>query len=170
MSETEKSQLSQDEVYHILSNPRRRFIISHLREKNTVNLQELASSVAAWENETTVDDLTDQQKKRVYVSLYQTHIPKLEDAGIVAYDSDSGRVALRDRVEQLDNYLPQEEDGDQRNWYRAYLAVAVGGAALYGLVRLGVLNVPGLSEGVAGAVVLIALGIVVLAQYLEERR
>lgn len=29
------------------------------------------------------DDVTDQQRERVYVALYQTHIPVLEDAGAV---------------------------------------------------------------------------------------
>jgi DNA-binding transcriptional ArsR family regulator len=169
MSETEKSRLSQDEVYHLLSNPRRRFIISYLREVDTIGLQDLASRVAAWENDTTVDELTDQQQKRVYVSLYQTHIPKLEDAGIVTYDSDAGQVALRDRVEQLDRFLPR--NGEQkRNWRQLYLAVVVGGGLVYALVSLDIVSVGPGSEQIVGALILLALGAVVVMQYVDERR
>jgi DNA-binding transcriptional ArsR family regulator len=169
MSETDTSRLSQDEVYHLLSNPRRRFIISYLRDERVVDLQELASKVAAWENETSVDELTDQQQKRVYVSLYQTHIPKLEDAGIVTYDSDAGRVQLRERVEQLDRYLPQGDD-EPRNWRRIYLAVVVGGALFYALVTLNVPGFAAISETLAGVLILLALAAVVSMQYVEERR
>jgi DNA-binding transcriptional ArsR family regulator len=169
MSETDTSRLSQDEVYHLLSNPRRRFIISYLRDNGVVDLQELASQVAAWENETPVEELTDQQQKRVYVSLYQTHIPKLEDAGIVTYDADAGRVQLRDRVEQLDRYLPQEGD-DSRSWRHIYLAVVVTGALFYGLVALDVPGFAAISEGLAGGLILVALAAAVVWQYVEERR
>ena len=91
MSSSNTEQLSRDEVYDILSNARRRFVIYFLRDRREpVELSELSDRVAAWENDVPVEELTDQQVKRVYVSLYQTHIPKLEDTGIVEYDSDSG--------------------------------------------------------------------------------
>jgi DNA-binding transcriptional ArsR family regulator len=167
MSETDSSRLSQDEVYHLLSNPRRRFIISFLRKRHEIGLQELAAEVAAWENETPVDELTDQQQKRVYVSLYQTHIPKLEDAGIVRYDSDTGQVQLRDRVEQLDTYLPTD-DRNASMWQWAYLLIVIGGSIFYALVSLDVSIFANVGETVAGAFILGLLGLVVVAQYWFE--
>jgi DNA-binding transcriptional ArsR family regulator len=169
MSETERSQLSQDEVYHLLSNPRRRFIISYLRDHESVGLQDLASEVAAWENDTSPEQLTDQQKKRVYVSLYQTHIPKLEDAGIITYDSEASRIHLRDRIQQLDRYLPEAE-AERRDWRRIYLTVAVVGTAFYLLVMLNVPLFAAIPEGVGGALILLAVASVAVLQYLDDRR
>jgi hypothetical protein len=168
MSETETSRLSQDEVYHLLSNPRRRFIISYLRDDGTVGLQELASTVAAWENDTSPEQLTDQQKKRVYVSLYQTHIPKLEDAGIITYDSDTSQIHLRDSVEQLEQYLPETEDTG-RDWRRIYLGLAAVGTLFYLLVTFDVPPFAAISGGMAGGLILVAVAAVVGLQYLAER-
>lgn len=168
MSETETSRLSQDEVYHLLSNPRRRFIISHLRDTESVGLQELASTVAAWENDTSPEQLTDQQKKRVYVSLYQTHIPKLEDAGIITYDDETSQIYLQDNVEQLERYLPESEDAG-RDWRRIYLGLAAVGTVFYVLVTFDVPPFDAVSGGLAGALVLAAVAAVVGAQYLSER-
>lgn len=167
MSETESSRLSQDEVYQLLSNPRRRFIISFLRGRDEIHLQDLAAEVAAWENETAIDSLTAQQRKRVYVSLYQTHVPKLEEAGIIDYDGETGVIRLRDRVEQLDTYLPTRE-ATERNWRRVYLAIVVGGGIFYALVALRV-SVFGLVRATtAGALVLGVLAAAVVLQYWEN--
>lgn len=168
MSTTEPGPLTQDEVYDLLSNPRRRFIISYLREHDQTRLQDLASTLAAWENETTVDQLTNQQRKRVYVSLYQTHIPKLEGAGIIDYDQDTGRVAIRDRIEQLDRYIPHL-DRSGVDWRRIYLAIAVIGGIAYALVALDVSVFAAASEAVTGGLILIAILAVVIIQYLSER-
>lgn len=168
MSTTEPGPLSQDEVYDLLSNPRRRFIISYLREHDQTRLQDLASTLAAWENETSVDQLTNQQRKRVYVSLYQTHIPKLEDAGVITYDQDSGRVAIRDRIDQLDRYIPHR-DRTTIDWRRVYLAVAVVGGIAYALVAFDVSVFAAASEAATGALILLALLAVVAVQYLTER-
>lgn len=167
MSEIESSRLSQDEVYQLLSNPRRRFIISYLRGRDEIYLQDLAAEVAAWENETSVESLTDQQRKRVYVSLYQTHIPKLDEAGIIDYDTDTGMIRLRDRVEQLDTYLPADEDSE-RDWRRIYLAIVVVGSAFYALVALRVSVFASIQESIAGALILAVLGVAVVLQYWES--
>jgi hypothetical protein len=111
ITQQDSDTLTQGKVYDLLSNARRRFVISYLRDREEpVELNALSREVAAWESETAIEDLTDQQIKRVYVSLYQTHIPKLNESGLVDYDRDTGMVALADNVRALDTYLP---DGDQ---------------------------------------------------------
>lgn len=168
MSTTEPGPLSQDEVYDLLSNPRRRFIISYLREHDHARLQDLASTLAAWENETSVDQLTNQQRKRVYVSLYQTHIPKLVDAGIITYDQDSGQVAIESRIEQLDRYIPHR-DRATIDWRRAYLAIVIVGGVTYALVAFDVSVFAAVSDVLAGALILVAILAVAAMQYLSER-
>jgi len=77
-------ELSQDLVFDILSNTRRRMVLYYLREYGApASVQEIAERIAALENEIPPEELSRQQRKRVYVSLYQTHLPKLNEAGII---------------------------------------------------------------------------------------
>lgn len=124
--------LSQDRVFDILSNPRRRFVLHYLsRQSDAIPLRELADEVARWE--TGDETLSPQQRKRVYVSLYQTHVPRLADAGMIEFDSESGLVNLADRAQEIDRYVKSQSN--ERRWPIYYIAVGVIGASIY-LVRL----------------------------------
>jgi len=139
MSTKESNELTQDTVYDLLSNKRRRFVISKLRRADgAVSVNELSESVAAWENGVDVDELTDKQTKRVYVSLYQIHIPKLDEAGLVEYDKESGQVKLTPTVSELDSYLPEQaDDGDADvPWEAIYAGVAAVALVMYAGVFL----------------------------------
>lgn len=54
---------------------------------------DLATQVACIEEGITPDELDGKARKRAYISLYQCHLPKMEDAGVVEYDADRGLVA-----------------------------------------------------------------------------
>ncbi|MXR52974.1 hypothetical protein GRX03_15345 [Halovenus sp. WSH3] len=125
---TSESDLSQDVVFDILSSPRRRYVLYHLRTTGeTVQLTDLAEEVAAWENDTDPSEITEQERKRVYVSLYQTHIPRLAEVGLIEYDKDTGEIALADQARDIDRYL----DANSRYpWQRIYLVLAGLSAAL----------------------------------------
>jgi len=136
MSESQAHRLTRDEAYDLLSNPRRRFVISYLGEQQQpVSLNELAEQVASWENDKPVPELTDQQKKRAYVSIHQTHIPKLKASGIVEYDADTGQVTISSGARQIDRYLPEPERNSPP-WSMFYAGVAIFGGLSYLLVRL----------------------------------
>jgi len=154
-----EERLTQDLVFDILSSARRRYVLYLLKTEGRMELTELAEHVAARENDTSVEELTRQQRKRVYVSLYQTHIPKLEDAGFVEYDQDSGYVSLRGRADEIDQYLGSEERTFP--WQYAYLAVAVLGLALGLMV---VADVPGVGTlGWAGVALVMVAGVLLIA-------
>jgi len=98
--------LSEEEVFDLLSSSRRRRVLRHLlRDREPIGLQRLADEIAAEENGKEVDQLTDQERKRVYVSLYQTHVPAMADAGIVDYDPDSGTILPRATASRLQHHL-----------------------------------------------------------------
>ena len=136
MSETQAHLLTRDEAYDLLSNPRRRFVISYLGQRQQpVSLNVLAKQVASWENDTPVAELTDQQEKRAYVSIHQTHIPKLEQVGVVEYDSETGQVSISNGARQIEQYLPDYEERTPP-WALFYAGVALLGGLSYLLVRL----------------------------------
>lgn len=163
MSETNREELSRNLVFDILSSPRRRYLLYYLhQEGEPVSIQELSAQIAAWENDVPVEDLTSQQQKRVYVSLYQTHIPKLEEAGIAEYDQEEGTVRLTSRVEQMDEYLA---DTSRREvpWELIYLGLALVSATLFLGVAFGVGPLTAVSLVAVGIAVSVAFGLVALA-------
>jgi hypothetical protein len=164
----EQDELTQDLVFDILSSPRRRYVLYYLRETGeTVALNDLAEHVAAWENETEVDQLSDQERKRVYVSLYQTHIPKLDSVGIIDYDQQSGMVELTDRVHRIEDYLT--ETSRPIPWQQFYLALAVVSAVMLALVWFEVSIFGEIPAVVVGIVITTGLAIAASAHYLYWR-
>ena len=146
--------LSKDVIFELLKNRRRREVLAYLLEaEETVTLGELAEQIAAWENDTDVNALSSDQRKRVYVALYQTHLPKMDDAGIVEYDQDRGLISLADNADLLMMYLDTDNHKQDR-WDRWYAGLSVVGAAFVGAA---VLEIPPLAAaptlGVTSAVV-----------------
>ncbi|GAB3036103.1 DUF7344 domain-containing protein [Natronobiforma cellulositropha] len=137
--ESDADRLSKDVIFELLKNRRRREVLSYLLETDdTVTLGELAEQIAAWENDTEINALSSDQRKRVYVALYQTHLPKMDDAGIIDYDQDRGLITLADNADLLMMYLDSDTHQQDR-WDRWYAALSVVGA---GLVAGTYLNVP----------------------------
>ncbi len=122
--------LSRDTAFEILTNPRRRYVLSYLRSKSEqVSIGELAEQVAAWEQDTNVELVSSKERKSVYTSLYQTHLSKMADAGIIDYDRQRGQVQLSDSATELDKFI--NPPSRNRNWSRYYLTLAIlGGIAI----------------------------------------
>lgn len=149
-------QLSRDRVFDILSSPRRRYVLYYLREYGgPVELTDLAEELAAWENDTTIAEISPQARKRVYVSLYQTHVPKLDEAGLIEYDPDSGELRLSDQGSVVDPYLGTQSEG--RPWYIYYLALAITSLVVSVIVLSGTaqLPIPVLIGGIVGTFLLL---------------
>lgn len=127
---TGEGRISPDTAFEILTNPRRRYALSYLGSKSgRVSIGELAEAVAAWEQDTSVELVSSKERKSVYTSLYQTHLPKMADAGIIVYDRQRGQVRLSDTATELDRFV--NPPSKTQNWSRYYLALAlVGGVAI----------------------------------------
>ena len=127
-----ESELPLDVIFELLKNQRRRHLLRYLDEQDgKVPLGELAEHVAALENDTTVNALTSGQRKRVYVGLYQCHLPKMDDAGVIDFNRDRGLIELNESAAQLDAYLDEEPE-NERAWHNYYLGLTVAGGLLYG--------------------------------------
>ena len=127
-----ESELPLDVIFELLKNQRRRHLLRYLDERDgKVPLGELAEHVAALENDTTVNALTSGQRKRVYVGLYQCHLPKMDDAGVIDFNRDRGLIELNESAAQLDAYLDEDTE-TERAWHNYYLGLTVAGGLLYG--------------------------------------
>lgn len=117
--------LSKDDIYSMLSNRRRRLVLDYLREtEETVSVRDLSRAVAAMENGIDREELTYKQRKRVYTSLHQTHLPKLDDVGVVVYDRDRGTISLTPLADELDSFLDGTTDRRVSSWSVYYLGLS----------------------------------------------
>lgn len=156
MSEHE---LTQAELFDVFSNARRRRTVQYLkRQGGSCDLAPLVEQVAAWENDIHPDEVTRTQRRRVYISLYQTHLPMLEEHGIVDWDPDDHAIELLPGDDVFEPYLDHRLE-NQRPWHRLYASVtALGVIALV----LSWLSIGPLTTTVAPAIAL-ALCLLVLA-------
>jgi hypothetical protein len=106
---TEPSPERLDRIFAILQNHRRRLVLEYLREHDSTTQGDLARHVAAVENDIAESAVTSTQRKRVYVSLYQAHLPKLDDFGAISFDQDRGTVERTPQTDDLLKYLDRFE-------------------------------------------------------------
>lgn len=91
-----------DDLFEILASQRRRYILHCLRKHDSsLALADVADEVAVYENESNITDISAEEIKRVYISLYHTHIPKLAEQGLVTYSQERDLVTLSETGKQL---------------------------------------------------------------------
>jgi DNA-binding transcriptional ArsR family regulator len=113
-SSEEPTDLPMDVVFGLLSAERRRRVLRHLDENGGEStIGDLADHLAAAENGIDVAAVSSVQRKRVYVGLYQCHLPKLDDAGVVAFDQNRGTVEVRPAADRLFPHLYLDESEDE---------------------------------------------------------
>jgi len=170
---SESQPLSRNEIFHLLSTTRRREAIRYLLEiENQVGLPKLARHIAALEHETSVEDVTQAQYQRIYIPLYQSHLPKLDKAGVIRYNSTKRLIEPTTQLNVFAPYLelsPREESDARSssdtmafdiqavdNWY---LGSAGLSAVLLLAVTLGLIPISGeFLSGIIIALFLVANG------------
>lgn len=157
---TTADSLSTDEVLDLLSSGRRRFVIQYLAEEDRTDLTQLARETAAWEHGVPPSAITDDGRRRTYISLYQTHLPRLEEANVITYDEDERTVELAENAQTLRESLPGQHR--EPRWATYYLVV--GAFALVGLF-VSPASPTIVAVGLALAVIFLAIG-----QHLGERQ
>lgn len=167
VDETGRKGLVLDEVFEILKNHRRRLVIQFLNKHGgDSTLSTLAEHIAAIENDTTVQQLSSAQRKRVYVGLYQSHLPKMDEMDVVDFDQDRGTVELSTNATDVLDYL---EPAPLRAWHTLTFVVALSGIALFLLSQLGGAQY-GLSVSVVLGLVVLELTVLGMYQALTDER
>lgn len=135
---TSTTDTSYDDCFDLLSNHRRRYTLHYLqRNGEEASLGELSDYVAAWENGIDVEDISYDERKRVYTSLQQVHLPRMDEMGVVEFDDRAGTVAVTPDAEELDIYMEVVHDRDVP-WSVFYLTLVAVNVCLVGLGAGGV--------------------------------
>lgn len=117
--------LPETEIYHVLSNSRRRAVLAILwRRTEPVTLRVVSEEIAA--REVGERPAPRALRESVYNALHQTHLPKLDALGLVHYDSQRKIVEAQPAAAQLGRYM----DVTMRmgiSWGEYYRALGVTG-------------------------------------------
>ena len=165
-------ELDREDIFDVLSNGRRRYAIEYLKSRDegeTIELGDLVDYIAARENDTTVAQVSYKQRKRVYSSLRQTHLPKLSDCGLIEYDRNRGTIALAEGVREVQMHL-EYVPADDIPWCYHYLGLAGVMGTVVGLVWLGVYPFGDLTTAGFGTILTAAFGVSAVVHTIHTRR
>lgn len=87
--------IGKGDLFYLLQNNRRRAVLRYFAahsDHEVFEMRTVAEAVAAWENEITVGQLTSDERKPVYISLYQTHLPNLDEYDVIEYNQSRGVI------------------------------------------------------------------------------
>jgi hypothetical protein len=99
-----EEELDETRIHDVLSNERRRLVIELLQGcDDGLTVRELSERIAAVESGESPPPSA--LRRSVYVSLQQTHVPKLDRLDVVAFDEEAKTVSLRPEASQVDVYM-----------------------------------------------------------------
>ena len=163
-------ELSQDEIFKLLSNRRRRFVIHALkRAEGPLDVSELSTHVTAWELDIDPDEVRYEDRRNVYSTLQRTHLPKLEEKNVVTVHEEENLVEPTDELEELDIYV-EVLRSREIPWSLYYVGLAGVAASLLLAVAAGTPGFAGLEAIDVGVFTATAFGISAVAHHVIGRR
>ncbi|OLZ41888.1 hypothetical protein A6E15_13240 [Natrinema saccharevitans] len=97
LDEPDASTETIDDAFALLADQRRRLLLRVMRTYDEeVTLPDAAEEVAVRETGHSVTNISAERVTEVYLSLYHDHLPRLVDAGLLAYDQERDLVAPDD--------------------------------------------------------------------------
>lgn len=115
------------DVFDLLSSQRRRYVIWACSQLDPpIETGELAEHIAAWEERKPRSEVSSEDRRRVYTSLQQTHLPKLNSSNIIEYERET--ITATDGVDNLEVYLEAVPEGEipWAQYYVGLSAIAAG--------------------------------------------
>jgi hypothetical protein len=137
----ENVELSEQQIFELLSSKRRRYALHYLMNRNgaTIDLNELTETIAAWETDEGAGVVDYDSRKSVRNSLHQYHLPKLDDQNLIEYDARRGEVTAN-HTDRLDvNVYMEVVSEAEIPWGEYFLALGVSSLAVLVGVWAGVL-------------------------------
>lgn len=101
-----------DRVLEGLADPRRRYLLYYLNERESCGIDEAAQYVAACERECDLEEVPAKATERVKINLFHAHLPKLDEYNLVEYDQRSKEMRYRDPPDSLSEFLKLAKDMD----------------------------------------------------------
>ena len=104
-----RRELESVEIHEVLSNERRQMVIKILQNsEKELTIRELSEQIA--ELETGENPAPRNIRQSAYVSLIQTHLPKLEELDVIEYDDTSKTAQLSASAGQVSNFIENDDE------------------------------------------------------------
>jgi hypothetical protein len=156
-----QQQLSKSDIFGILQNDRRRYVLEILRSKGNQSVRSLSEEIARLESKT--NEPKTSVRKSIYISLLQTHIPKMESLNVITYDRDNDTVKLLPAVQNFDIYMETVKKGDIP-WSHFYFGLSV-------LAAVGSVTIfSGLIEWISSSQWMLLISLIFLASSIAHLR
>ncbi|NGM67673.1 hypothetical protein G6M89_01385 [Natronolimnobius sp. AArcel1] len=103
MSETS---ITFDTILDLCGDGHRRIVLAILSaEQRSLTVNDLRSTILTYNHHTPVTDASEAVLTEIQIALHHTHIPKLESAGVIEYDSERQLVEPTEQFDQLQPHL-----------------------------------------------------------------
>lgn len=110
--DTTPKSLTTDQAFDLLGDAtRRRAVVALCDMDKAMALDDLATAVVERAPEGASQDISEERRKRAAASLHHCHLPKLDDAGVVEYDSVRNWVEPTPLTDALDPFFEAAETG-----------------------------------------------------------
>lgn len=96
-----------DRMLGVLGERRRRYVLYYLREVRYAELDDLAEHVAARETGSSPAEISSWLRRAVRSDLFHTHLPKLEEVGVIGFDRRHDTVCLEEPCLLVEEVLDQ---------------------------------------------------------------
>ncbi|WP_269851807.1 DUF7344 domain-containing protein [Methanosarcina horonobensis] len=114
--------MPKSDIFGVLQNDRRRYVLEILHNKGSQSVRSLSEEIARLESG--IEEPKSSIRKSIYVSLIQTHIPKMESLGVIVYNREKESVELLPASRNFDIYMETVKKGDIP-WSQFYLGFSV---------------------------------------------
>ena len=162
--------LSEDELFDLLANQRRRHILhSLMQEEAPLEIGTLSQEIAAWEDGLEYEQVSSTDRKRVYTALQQSHLPKMDRAGVIEFDSNRGTIEPTPALENVEIYMDVVR-GTDVPWSQYYVGLTGISAVVVGAITAGLGPLAAVPTVTAAVFVLVAFGVSAIAHALYSRR
>lgn len=127
-----------DELFDVLSNRRRRHVAYFLKHvTQPVEIGTLATQIAAWETDKPMAEVTRAERKRVYTSLQQVHLPKMDSVGLIRFETPSSLIEPTQLLANVDLDSGAPDSGEQ-TWHHYYGLLSLASIGLAGIAAANV--------------------------------
>jgi hypothetical protein len=92
-----------DTVLGLLSERRRRYTLYYLTEQDRpVHIDEVVEAVAEMETNSNQSNIPEEKWNQIEITLQHNHLPKIDDAEFIEYNSDEMSLQLIDKPQNFD--------------------------------------------------------------------
>ncbi|ELY70755.1 hypothetical protein CYV19_03095 [Natronobacterium gregoryi SP2] len=169
-SDSTNATLTEDELFEMLSNRRRRYVLHQLmQEDERIDVGTLSEEIAASEDGIDLQAVSSTDRKRVYTALHQSHLPKMDEAGVLEFNKDRGFVEPTPALEDVEIYMDVVH-GREIPWSDYYIGLTALSGVLLALTASGIGPFGAVSSYAWGTFVVVALAVSSIAHRYYARR